>query len=117
MSATETKTPCCGPDCCQGERDTAAATVDMTVTAVNDAPDAADDSATTDEDTAKTVNVLGNDSTGPADESGQTLSLDSFTRQVLEPLSLGGSAVIVTGLVDTGRLEQIADAEKTTLRL
>lgn len=43
--------------------------------------------------------------------------LDSFTRQVLEPLSLGGSAVIVTGLVDTGRLEQIADAEKTTLRL
>ncbi len=42
---------------------------------------------------------------------------DSFVRQVLEPLAAGGSSVIVAGLVEAERLEQIATAEKTTLRL
>ena len=37
------------------------ATVTVTVSAVNDGPDAVDDSDTTDEDTAVTVDVLGND--------------------------------------------------------
>src|SRR5262249_7849273 len=50
----------------------------ITVTAVNDAPVANDDSATTNEDTAVTVPVLANDHPGPAtatDESGQTLTI------------------------------------------
>jgi len=44
---------------------------------VNDAPDANNDGPlTTAEDTALTnINVLGNDNTGPANESGQTLTV------------------------------------------
>ena len=42
--------------------DTDTATVTVTVTAVNDAPVAVNDSATTDEDMSVTINVLGNDS-------------------------------------------------------
>ncbi len=45
-----------------GNGGSATATVTVTVTAVNDAPVAVDDATTTPEDTAKTVNVLGNDS-------------------------------------------------------
>ena len=45
----------------------AAATVAITVNAVNDAPVAVDDAATTAEDTAATVDVLANDSDGDGD--------------------------------------------------
>lgn len=41
----------------------------------------------------------------------------SFNHQVLEPLAVGGSAVIVTGLTDAERLEQIATNEKTNHRI
>lgn len=41
----------------------------------------------------------------------------SFNHQVLEPLAVGGSAVIVTGLTDTERLDQIAANEKTNHRI
>jgi len=54
-----------------GELDTAQVTV--TVNAVNDAPVAIDDTATTDEDVAVNVNVLGNDS----DIDGDALTVDS----------------------------------------
>ncbi|AGF71711.1 TIGR03089 family protein [Corynebacterium halotolerans] len=40
-----------------------------------------------------------------------------FSRQVLEPLAAGGSTVIVAGLVDSARLDEIASAEKVTKRL
>ena len=40
-----------------------------------------------------------------------------FSRQVLEPLAAGGSTVIVAGLVDAARLDEIAGAEKVTKRL
>lgn len=43
--------------------------------------------------------------------------IESFEHQVLEPLAVGGSAVIVTGLTDTERLDQIATNEKTTHRI
>lgn len=43
--------------------------------------------------------------------------IESFNHQVLEPLAVGGSAVIVTGLTDTERLEQIATNEKTNHRI
>lgn len=43
--------------------------------------------------------------------------IESFNHQVLEPLAVGGSAVIVTGLADIERLNQIATNEKTTHRI
>lgn len=42
---------------------------------------------------------------------------DGFRRQVLAPLAVGGSAVVVSGLADTDRLDQIAQSEKVTQRL
>ena len=57
-----------------GGSDTAA--VDVSVTCVNDAPVAADDSETTDEDTSVTIDVLANDT----DVDGDSLSVDSVTQ-------------------------------------
>lgn len=60
-----------------------------------------------DSDLAARTRVLG---TGWSDREG-------FRRQVLEPLAVGGSTVIVAGMVDTDRLDHIAEAEKVTHRL
>ncbi|MCF6443337.1 Ig-like domain-containing protein [Nereida sp. MMG025] len=49
-----------------GNTDTA--TVDVTVTPVNDGPDAVDDTASTDEDTPVTIDVLGNDTDPDGDD-------------------------------------------------
>lgn len=49
-------------------------------------------------------------STGWSDEAG-------FITAVLVPLSSGGSAVVVAGLTNSTRLDQIAAAEKVTRRL
>ncbi|KQB87531.1 TIGR03089 family protein [Corynebacterium lowii] len=49
-------------------------------------------------------------STGWTDTQG-------FERTVLEPLAVGGSAVVVSGIVGPERLQAIAEAEKVTLRL
>jgi VCBS repeat-containing protein len=54
-----------------GKGGTSGASVAVTVNSVNDVPAAKDDSATVDEDTSVTVNVLGNDS----DADGDTLSV------------------------------------------
>ncbi len=54
-----------------GEGGTASATVAVTVNSVNDAPVAGDDSASTNEDSSVTVNVLGNDS----DVEGDSLTV------------------------------------------
>jgi VCBS repeat-containing protein len=55
---------------------TASSTVAVIVTEVNDAPVANPDEATVAEDSSdNTINVLGNDSKGPANESGQTLTV------------------------------------------
>jgi VCBS repeat-containing protein len=57
-------------------------TFTITVNAVNDAPVAKDDTAITDEDTAVKIlanQLLGNDSTGPANESGQKLTIKSVS--------------------------------------
>ncbi|MBC7965167.1 MAG: tandem-95 repeat protein, partial [Fuerstia sp.] len=59
-----------------GNGGTATATVALTVTAVNDAPVAVDDSATTNEDTAKIILVLANDS----DVDGNALTVASVTQ-------------------------------------
>ncbi|MFC1479469.1 Ig-like domain-containing protein [Planctomycetota bacterium] len=54
-----------------GNGGTDTATVTVTVNSINDAPDAADDSASTDIDTAKTIDVLSNDT----DADGDTLTV------------------------------------------
>ena len=56
-----------------GTVDSAAATVSITVTSINDDPVAVDDSTTTDQNTAVTIDVLANDS----DVDGDSLVVDS----------------------------------------
>ena len=56
-----------------GNGNTATATVNVTINAVNDNPVANDDSATTDQDTAVTINVVNNDT----DIDGDSLSVSS----------------------------------------
>ena len=58
-----------------GAGGTAEASVSITVTAVNDAPVAADDAATTDEETTVTIDVLANDT----DADGDPLTVQSMT--------------------------------------
>ena len=58
------------------------ATVNVTVNPVNDPPTAADDAKSTNEDTTLTFassDLTANDSTGPANESGQTLTVTAVT--------------------------------------
>ena len=59
-----------------GKGGTDTATVNLTVTPVNDAPDAVNDSATTNEDTPVTIPVLSNDT----DVDGDALSVSSVTQ-------------------------------------
>jgi DNA/RNA endonuclease G (NUC1) len=59
-----------------GHGGTATATVSVTINAVNDAPVATDDSTTTNEDSAVTVNVLSNDS----DVDGDSLTVSAVTQ-------------------------------------
>ena len=54
-------------------------TVNVTVNAVNDPPRTNNDSATVNEDGTTVVNVLANDAPGPANESGQTLTVTNVT--------------------------------------
>jgi hypothetical protein len=63
------------------------ATVTITVNAVNDAPVANDDNATTDEDTGVTINVLANDT----DVDGDTLTVDSVTQATHGSVTSNGS--------------------------
>ncbi len=82
-----------------GTVDSATATVSVTVTEVNDPPVATDDTATLAEDGNVLVDVLSNDSAGPANESGQTLtviSVDPIAGDTHGTLSLSMGAVIYT---------------------
>jgi DNA/RNA endonuclease G (NUC1) len=63
-----------------GARDSNVATVNINVTAVNDSPVSVNDSESTSEDTPLTFSasdLLTNDTAGPANESGQTLTVSS----------------------------------------
>ena len=68
------------------------ATVSITVNPVNDPPVADDDTATTDEDYAVTINVLANDS----DVDGDTLSVDSVTQASNGTVTNNGTDVTYT---------------------
>ncbi len=72
------------------------ASVDMTVTAVNDDPVAVDDADTTDEDTPVTIDVLANDS----DVDGDSLSVASVTQPVNGLVTSGGTNVSYTPNAD-----------------
>ncbi|HJP67146.1 MAG TPA: cadherin-like domain-containing protein, partial [Actinomycetota bacterium] len=77
--------------------------VSITVTEVNDAPDAINDAATLAEDSSATaINVLGNDSKGPANEAGQTLTVTSKTNGAHGTVAItgGGTGVSYTPAAD-----------------
>ncbi len=84
-----------------GETDTAEVTVDVAQT--NDPPVAEDDTATTDEDTSTTIDVVANDSPGPQNESGQTLTVTEVT----DPPN--GTAEIVTDGENAGQVRYTPD--------
>jgi len=72
--------------------DSEPATVGIAVKAVNDAPVASDDTKSTNEDTPLVFaarQLLGNDDPGPANESGQTLTVTAVDEAVNGPVSLG----------------------------
>jgi len=73
-----------------GRGGTANATVTMTVTPVNDRPVAVNDSATTTEDTARTIPVLANDT----DVDGDTLAIQSVTQGTNGSVTISGTNVI-----------------------
>jgi uncharacterized protein YkwD len=74
------------------------ATASITVTPANDAPSVVDDEASVDEDGGVVVDVLGNDSAGPANESSQTLTLS------VASAPSHGSALVLTAGVDAGKV-------------
>src|SRR5439155_1722131 len=66
------------------------AVVLLTVTAVNDAPVANNDTATTPEDTAKTIAVLANDT----DADGDTLSVSAVTQGAYGSVTINGYGTV-----------------------
>src|SRR6185436_9512168 len=75
-----------------GNGGTATATVNVTVTSVNDAPAAADDAATTAEDTSVTIAVLGNDS----DADGDSLVVSSVGGASHGSATIGAGGITYT---------------------
>lgn len=86
-------------DLSDGDRN-AIGTVNVAITPVNDAPVAADDSATTDEDVTVVIDVLANDS----DVDGDELSISSA-----EVVSGGGSVAIADGALTYTPAENSSD--------
>jgi Bacterial Ig domain len=75
-----------------GNGGTDTTTVSITITAVNDAPDAVNDSATTNEDAAVTVSVLGNDT----DPENNALTITAVTQGTKGTVSINGTAILYT---------------------
>ena len=74
-----------------GHGGTATATVTVTVTSVNDAPDAADDTATTAEDTPVTIDVRANDT----DVDGDTLTVTAVTTPLHGTAAINGAGTVL----------------------
>ena len=79
----------------------AVATANVTVTEVNDAPTAVDDSlsAVAEDSGQRTISfasLLGNDSKGPSDESGQALTITAVNNAVGGSVSISGTDVLFT---------------------
>ncbi len=80
---------------------TSTATASFTITEVNDAPTGADDSLTTvAEDSGlrviSFVSLLGNDTKGPANESGQTLTITAVSNAIGGIVAINGSNIEFT---------------------
>ena len=75
-----------------GNGNTDTATVTVTVTPVNDAPVAADDAASTPEDTAVTINVLGNDT----DVDGDPLTITNVSAPANGTATIVGGQIVYT---------------------
>jgi len=76
------------------------ATVNVTVTEVNDAPDAVNDSKSTPEDMGLTFDPRSNDNTGPANESGQSLTITAVTQGAHGSVTFTGGTVTYTPAAD-----------------
>ena len=73
--------------------------VDVTITEVNDAPVASDDPVTTAEDTQLELlaaDLIANDIKGPANESGQTLTLESVGNAVNGTVEMNAGVITFT---------------------
>ncbi len=78
-----------------GNGGTDTATVNVTVTNVNDPPDAVDDSATVAEDSgANTITVLANDTFAP--DAGETLTITAVTQGTNGSVAITGSGTTVS---------------------
>ena len=75
---------------------TSTATVNVTITNVNDTPVAVNDTATVAEDGTVTTSVLANDSRGPANESGQTLTVTAVTQGANGTVTTNGTTMTYT---------------------
>jgi DNA/RNA endonuclease G (NUC1) len=87
-----------------GSHDSNSSTVNITVTEVNDAPVATNDSASTNEDShvdLSAVDFASNDSSGPADESSQLLTVTSVSATANTHGTVSLSNGIVTYTPDT----------------
>jgi PKD repeat protein len=73
--------------------DSLPATIEITVRPVNDPPRPADDAAVTAEDTPATLDVLANDSAGPANEAAQKLTLDSVAAPMHGSATISGNEI------------------------
>ena len=93
-TATLTMTTSDGGNTGTGGTRTDVDTVSITVSAVNDAPVVAADTATTNEDTAVTGNVLSNDS----DVEGSALSVTQFTVSGVSGTFTAGSTATISGV-------------------
>ncbi len=81
-----------------GSHDSNTSTVNITITEVNDAPVATEDSASTNEDShvdLSAIDFASNDSTGPADESLQALTVTSVSANA----NTHGSVSLSNGIV------------------
>ncbi|HND55006.1 MAG TPA: Ig-like domain-containing protein, partial [Pirellulaceae bacterium] len=83
----------------QGQNSTATCTVSVAVSEVNDPPTAGNDTATAVKNQATTYNasiLLANDSPGPANESGQTLTITGVSNAVNGSVQLVGGNPVFT---------------------
>ena len=73
-----------------GNGGTDTATVAITITGVNDAPDAMNDAAATNEDTAVTISVLANDT----DADGEALTVSAVTQGTLGAVTINANGTV-----------------------
>ena len=91
-----------------GNGDSDTATVDVSINAVNDAPVAVTDNKGTAEDTALLLNqneLTGNDSTGPDNESDQSLTVTAVGSAV------NGTVELITSGIDAGKIRFTPNAD------